>query len=130
VSAPRAFPNGREAVERIPHSLCSPPNFIGTHRRVRNVQLRAPLSGDQPVSGNRNAFHPLDVLAEALFQRSKSTVPGNGVIMTNCAKVSSASLASVAVASKVASRLIPSRPECAAVHEPHLADIVARILQS
>ena len=45
-------------------------------------------AGNQPVAGDRARRCSPGTFASRLFsQRSKSTVPGNGVSITNCAKV-------------------------------------------
>ena len=58
---------------------------------------------NQPVAGNRHVVRPASgFLACSFSQRAKSTVPGNGVIITNWAKVMPAFSAMSTVASKVA----------------------------
>src|SRR5207302_969216 len=59
-----SLPDLRQAVEIVPDVLCAAANLLGGHGRVKRVDFRPQMSGDQPVAVDRNALDALRGVSE------------------------------------------------------------------
>ena len=84
-------PRRAASCRTVPGALRADADLLDRHRRMRGEELRPLVLRNQPVLRDRDAVD-LGRLARSgsAAHFSKSSVPGNGVSSTNCAKVTSA----------------------------------------